>query len=84
MNDRMFRESVRRQIAENAARTPDERMQALFDLLDTARAMAPTDPEAIQRRHRALRTRQENRERLREHFRRLIAAAQRERPATGV
>jgi hypothetical protein len=74
IDERNFRRSVLEQIAINAARTPEQRMQALCDLLDAAREMAPSGPEAQERRRRALRARQENRERLREHFRRLLAA----------
>ena len=70
----MFDRSIREQIALNQARTPTQRMQALCDLLDAARAMAPKDPEARARRLRAQALREQNREQLREHLRRLIAA----------
>jgi hypothetical protein len=79
----IFERSVREQIALNQARTPTERFLALCELLDAACAMAPKDPEARQRRLRALAERQRDRERLREHFRRLIAR-QRQEPSAGV
>jgi hypothetical protein len=69
----IFDRSVRRQIAIHRARTPTERFQALCDLLDAARALAPNTPEARRRRTLALAHRQREREKLREHFRRLIA-----------
>ena len=70
----IFERSVREQIALNRARTPTERFQALCDLLDTVRAMAPNDPEARQRRLRALAAREQEREQFRDHLKRLIAA----------
>ncbi len=69
----MFDRSIREQIARHRARTPTERMAALCSLLDAARAMAPTDPEARQRRLRALAAREHERELLRAHIRQLIA-----------
>lgn len=68
-----FERSVRRQIEINQARTPTERFLALCELLDAARAMAPMDPAAIERRRRALAGRQCDRERLREFLRECIA-----------
>lgn len=76
-NAKAFERSVREQIAINQARTPTERFLALCDLLDTVRAMAPMDPEAIARRRRALaaheRERERDREKLRAFFRRCLA-----------
>ena len=68
--------SIREQIAVNRARTPSERFRALCDLLDAARAMAPTGPEARERRLRTLAARQLERERWRARFRQLAAAQQ--------
>ncbi|GMU84298.1 MAG: hypothetical protein AMXMBFR47_41680 [Planctomycetota bacterium] len=67
-------ESIRQQIAINAARTPTERFQALCDLLDAARALAPDDPESRARRARVQAARNREKERLRDEFRRIIAA----------
>ena len=69
-----FERSIGRQISLNSARTPTERLNALCDLLDAARAMAPRGPEAQERRHRALAARERNREQLRAQFRRFLAA----------
>lgn len=69
-----FQKSIRRQIAVNRARTPTERFQAMCDLIDAARAMAPNDPAAIERRMRAKAARQQEKERWRAEFRRLFAA----------
>jgi hypothetical protein len=68
-----FDRSVREQIAINQARTPTERFLALCDLLDAVRAMAPQDPEARERRRRALVAREREREELRAFCRRHIA-----------
>lgn len=76
-------ESIRQQIAINAARTPTERLLALCDLLDAARALAPDDPESRARRARVLAARNCEKERLRDEFRRIIAA-QRADAAEGV
>jgi hypothetical protein len=65
--------SIRRQIALNQKRTPTERFNALCDLLDVARAMAPTGPEARERRLRALAVHQRDREQLRDFCRRCLA-----------
>src|SRR5687768_17622430 len=54
-------ESVHRQILLNRARTPTERLNALCELLDLARAMAPQDPDARERRRRAMAIRQQDR-----------------------
>jgi hypothetical protein len=69
-----FWRSIRQQIAANQARTPSERMHALFDLLDTARAMAPRDPESCERRRRAQAVRNREREEARARIRQLIAS----------
>jgi hypothetical protein len=69
-----FDESVRRPIALNQARTPDQRFRALCDLLDAARAMAPTDEAARERRRRALAARQREREQWRAELRRFCAS----------
>ena len=69
-----FERSTREQIAINRARTPTERMQALCDLLDAARAMAPMDPESIARRRRVYEARQKLREKWRDEYRRFVAA----------
>lgn len=76
-------ESIRHQIAINAARTPTERFLALCDLLDAARALAPDDPEARARRARVQAARNREKERLRDEFRRIIAS-QRADAAVGV
>lgn len=78
-----FRASALEQIRINQARTPTERFLALCALLDFANAIAPRTPEADARRHRALAARERDREEMREHFRRLIAA-QRGAAADGV
>jgi hypothetical protein len=57
-----FERSIDRQITLNRARTPSQRFEALCDLLDTARAMAPADDQAILRRRRALAARERDRE----------------------
>jgi hypothetical protein len=69
-----FQRSVDRQIAMNHTRTPTQRMEALCDLLDVARAMAPPDEPARQRRHRALAARHHEREQWREQCRRFLTA----------
>lgn len=76
-----FERSIREQIALNQARTPTERFQALCDLLDAARAMAPRGPEARERRLRALAARQRDREELRAFCRRCLAAGQPDAPS---
>jgi hypothetical protein len=58
-------------------RTPSERFLAPCALLDFANAIAPKTPEADARRRRALTVRERDREEVREHFRRLIAAERR-------
>jgi hypothetical protein len=78
-----FARSIREQIAQNQLRTPSQRFDALCDLLEVARAMAPDDPEARARRRRALAARQHDREHWREQFRRLLAS-QRTNASTGV
>ena len=69
----VFQRSVREQLAINMARTPTERFLALCDLLDAVRAMAPKDPEAIERRRRALAARERDREHLRAFCKRCLA-----------
>jgi hypothetical protein len=81
--DSGFDESIRRQIAINQARTPTQRFDALCELLDAARAMAPRDAAARERRLRALAVRQREREAWRERLRQIVAA-QRADPPTGV
>jgi len=76
-----FVRSVDRQIALNRTRTPTERLTALFDLLDMARAMALPDELARQRRRRALATRHLEREQWREQCRRLVTAERTNAPA---
>lgn len=78
-----FDRSIRRQIALNRARTPTQRLEALCDLLDVTRAMAPPGTEARERRLRALAARQLARERWRAQLR-LLATPQRPDAATGV
>ncbi len=72
--DDTFAASIVRQISLNKSRSPTERLTALCDLLDAVRAMAPRSPAACQRRRRALAARERNREQLRAHFRRILAA----------
>ncbi len=80
--DHGFDQSILRQIAINRARTPTERFQALCDLLDAARAMAPTDPAARERQIRVKAARLREREEWRAEYRRLFAA-NRSDPAAG-
>lgn len=78
-----FDEAIRRQIALNRARTPDQRFKALCDLLDAAREMAPRDAAARERRLRV----RESRERDREKWRAIVRqfhAAQRASAKPGV
>jgi hypothetical protein len=82
-SDDRFRQTIRRQIAINQARTPTERFLALCDLLDAARAMAPKDPAARERRLRAKGVRDREREQSRAEYRRLLAS-QRSTPPSGV
>lgn len=69
-----FDRSIRRQIKINQARTPTERFEALCDLLDAARALAPDDPPARGRRARVLAARQKEKEEWRAQCWRLFAA----------
>ena len=78
-----FERSIHRQISLNRARTATERLNALCDLLDAARAMAPRGPDARQRRHRALAARERDREQSRARIRQLLAAHRADVP-TGV
>ena len=82
-NNEVFEQSIRQQILLNKARTPTERMNALCDLLDVARAMAPSGPEAQERRHRVMMARQREREQLRAICRQFLASRQPDAP-TGV
>jgi hypothetical protein len=69
-----FDARIREQIAINLARTPTERFLAMCELIDAIRAMAPKDAAAQERRRRVAAARERDRERMREHFRRLAAA----------
>lgn len=82
-DDDPFKQSIRRQIAMNRARTPTERFSALCELLEASRAMAPTGTDARERRLRAKAARQREREQWRAEYRRLFAA-NRTDPSTGV
>ena len=73
ISDSEFKQSIRRQIAINRARTPTERMLALCELLDAARAMAPTDPAAQERRRKVAIQRQLQREKSHAEIRRFFA-----------
>ena len=64
-NSDKFDEAIRQQIALNRARTPTQRFEALCDLLDVAREMAPQDAAARERRLRALESRARDREKWR-------------------
>jgi hypothetical protein len=82
-SDNMFRQSIRRQIAINQARTPTQRFEALCGLLDVAREMAPKDPAARERRRRAMLARRNEKEQWREQCRRYFAS-QRNRASTSI
>ena len=69
-----FDRSIREQIAINQARTPTERLEALGDLLEFARTMAPTGAEAQERRRRIHAARERERDQLRAFLRGLIVA----------
>lgn len=69
-----FDQSVQRQIAINRRLSATGRMLALRDLLDAARALAPTGHEARERRLRALAEHIRERERWREQYRRLSSS----------
>lgn len=79
--DSGFKKSILRQIAINRARTPTERFLALCDLLDAARAMAPMDPAAQERRARVKAAREQERELWRAEYRRLFAANRTDSPS---
>lgn len=68
-----FERSIDRQILLNRERSPTERLNALCDLLDVVRAMAPRGAAARERRRRSLAAHDRNREQLRAHIRRLLA-----------
>ena len=74
LDPRPFDRAIRRQIELNRARTPTERFNALCDLLDAAHAMAPTGPEAEQRRRMMEDRRRIEREQRRATFRAILAA----------
>ena len=76
----VFERSIQEQFRINQARTPTQRFQALMDLLDAARAMAPKTPEARERRRKALEAREREKEKLREFLRRHIAAGRSDSP----
>jgi hypothetical protein len=78
--DAIFERSVREQIEINRARTPTERLQALCDMLDAIRAMAPRTPEAAERRLRAIAIRDQEREQFRAQHRRWAAAERADSP----
>lgn len=73
-SDDPYYRSILRQIEINRARTPDQRFQALCDLLDSVRAMAPRDAAACERRRRAMAAKQQEREQFRAQCRRWLAA----------
>jgi hypothetical protein len=73
-DDVRFRRNVLEQIAINQARTPTERCRALCGLLDSARAMAPKDDAARERRRRALIAREKAKRKWREQCRRYLAS----------
>lgn len=77
-----FQQSIAEQIALNQSRTPSERFEALCELLDFARAIAPTGPEAQERRRRAQAARELDREQWRARCRQFLAS-QREGPEAG-
>lgn len=68
-----FERSVREQIAINRARTPTERMQAFWDLMDSAAALAPGGERGRMLRARSAALRERDRELMRDHFRHLLA-----------
>jgi hypothetical protein len=73
VSNAIFEQSVLQQIAVNQQRTPTQRFEALCDLLDVAREMAPRGAEAAERRSRAMAIRQHDREQLRAQFKRILA-----------
>jgi hypothetical protein len=79
--DSGFKKSILRQIAINRARTPTERFLEMCDLLDAARAMAPIDPAAQERRARVKAAREQERELWRAEYRRLFAANRTDSPS---
>jgi len=70
----MFQRSIDEQIALNQSRTPSQRFEALCELLDFARAIAPTGPEAEQRQRQVQAARQLDREQLRARCRQFLAS----------
>ena len=81
--DDPFTRSIKMQIELNRARTPTQRFEALCDLLESLRAMAPRDLDAIQRRKRISEMRERDREKSHAEWRRLYAT-QRTDTADGV
>jgi hypothetical protein len=65
--------SIEEQFEINRARTPTERMEVVYELLDFARWWVPRDPESVRRRQEI---REREREQRRETFRRWIADGQ--------
>jgi hypothetical protein len=79
----IFDRSVREQIARNLRRTPTERFRAFCDLLDAARALAPTGVRGREQRARAHALRQRDLEQMRANLRHLIDTG-RVNPPAGV
>jgi hypothetical protein len=73
LND-VFQRSIDQQIAINQARTSSQRLIALCDLLDAARAMAPAGNAAEDRRRRADALWRLNQEQWRARYRQFLAA----------
>jgi hypothetical protein len=82
-DESVFARGVREQFEINRARTPTQRLLALCELLDAARAMAPRTAEARAARRRALAARAREREELRDFCRRHVASGGAE-PDSGV
>ncbi len=70
---KIFQRSIDQQIAINRARSSSERFEALCELLDAARALAPTGAEAQERRQLAEASRQLDREKWRVKCRQFLA-----------
>jgi hypothetical protein len=69
-----FQRSVRRQIAAQRGRTPEERLQEVFDLLDVCNELAALNPQADQIRGRIDEINQLRRQELRDVTKRLLRA----------
>jgi hypothetical protein len=65
--------SGREEIAIHMARPPSERLQALFDLVEAEQKAAVHDPEVRERIKRRRAQAVVDRERMREHFKRMMA-----------